>query len=788
MTASAQALQAFRQALALDTTERAAFLATIDDAALRTQVDDLLAADRAAGDFLDEPARTIADRRGERLGAYRLLNLVGHGGMGSVYRAERSDGVVTRPLAIKLLLFDDGDLRERFAREQRILGSLDHANIARLIDVGETPGGAPYLVMEFVDGVPITDYVRQHAFTPRDAAQLFLKVLDAVQDAHGHLVVHRDIKPGNVLVDAHGEPKLLDFGIAKLLDVQAPHLTRTGLNPLTPDYASPEQVRGEAIGIASDIYSLGVLLYELVAGNPPYRVTSRTPSEVERIVCDTDPPRPSTLQPHADAGGNRRDLDAIVLKAMEKSPRHRYASCAEFATDLRAWCAGEAVQARVAPWPERFQRSLRRHKLAFAVAATALLTLLIGSGMALWQAHVADQERDRAQRVNRFLTDMLAAANPADLGRKASIGDVLDRSRRLAERELADDPRVFASTEQTLAQTYHALGNLDLAEQSAQQALAAARRGGDAAGIFDAQLELGEIITQRGDYDRAEPILLAAQQLAQANADARQRAAVAIALGSLQSQRGHSKLAQHWFEQALADLPPADSDMRAEAMNNLGIVENALGHRNRALALQQQVVDMLRKVHPHGHPGLAKALANLGSAYEIAGRLDEAEAAYAQALPMQIDLLGESHPDLVETLSSMTFLDRRRKDSAAALRDGAQAWKAAQGLDARHPMYAYAAAMYAAALSDNHRPADAVPLLKTALTARAAELPKDHPLVANTQSALGLAMAQTGDVAGGLQLARDAYQRLRDKLGEQHEFTQRAAKRMAQIQAMTKPN
>ena len=350
MTDAKRTMEVFERALALEEEERASFLAgeCADDEGLRHEVGALLRADASAAssDFLAIPLQTVGDRSGERLGAYRLVELIGSGGMGSVYRGERADGAYTKSVAIKLVLFDAGDLRTRFALEQRILGAFSHPNIASLLDVGNDDNGAPFLVMEFVQGQPLTAYARDRELDIRSRIALFLKILDAVQTAHSQLVVHRDIKPNNVLVDAHGEPKLLDFGIAKLLGEGPQTATRTRLGPLTPEYASPEQIRGEPIGTGSDIYSLGVLLYELVTGTRPYRIDDARPSAIEHVICHVEPPRPSTHATLRHAGGNVRDLDAIILRALEKTARRRYVSCAAFAEDLRHWLDGEPVGAR----------------------------------------------------------------------------------------------------------------------------------------------------------------------------------------------------------------------------------------------------------------------------------------------------------------------------------------------------------------------------------------------------------------------------------------------------------
>ncbi|MFT3791574.1 MAG: protein kinase [Rudaea sp.] len=402
MTALPHVLEIFSDAVALDGAARDAYLdrACGDDAALRRQVEDLLAVDAVPGALFAQPfALRDRDRSGERIGAWRLDAPIGSGGMGSVYRATRADGAFAKPVAVKLLAFDAGNLRARFLLERRILGNLSHPNIATLLDVGNDANGAPYFVMEYIDGVPITDYAQARGLDARARIELFLPVLDAVQSAHAQLVVHRDIKPGNVLIDAGGAPKLLDFGIAKLLGDAPTTLaaTRTGMAPLTPEYASPEQVRGAPLGTPSDIYSLGVLLYELVAGRRPYRIANTSPSAIERTVCESEPARPSAQLEARSLGGNARDLDAVLLKALAKSPAQRYASCAEFSADLRRWLGGEAVIARVPATSERVLRYVRRHRVGVAAASAVGLALGIGLAAALWEAHAAHLQRARAE-------------------------------------------------------------------------------------------------------------------------------------------------------------------------------------------------------------------------------------------------------------------------------------------------------------------------------------------------------------------------------------------------------
>ncbi len=301
-----QIREVFDRAVSLEAGDRAAYLDTAcgSDSELRHEVQSLLFSDREAGTgFLNTPAVDLtqpepaaASRVGRRIGAYTILEEIGHGGMGEVYRADRADGQYEKEVAIKLVRggYDTATVLERFRHERQILASLDHPNIARLLDGGTTDEGIPYLVMELIEGTPIDQYCSAQHLTVTERLRLFLQVCSAVQYAHQRLVIHRDIKPGNILVTRDGVPKLLDFGIAKILDPLSSSET-TVAGPMTPEYASPEQIRNEPITTATDVYSLGVVLYKLVTGRSPYPVTPRTPHEFARAICELEPERPSTI-------------------------------------------------------------------------------------------------------------------------------------------------------------------------------------------------------------------------------------------------------------------------------------------------------------------------------------------------------------------------------------------------------------------------------------------------------------------------------------------------------------
>ena len=402
----------FHSARALDGAARETFLATAcaGDPPLQAEVERLLRAhDRSAG-FIQIPAATVAEAievplAGRRVGAYRLVGELGRGGMGAVYLAERADGGFTQRVAIKLIKrgMDTDSVLARFRAERQILASLDHPNIARLVDGGSTGDGLPYLVMEYIDGQPIDAFADERRLTVADRLRLFLQVCDAVSYAHGQGVIHRDIKPLNILVTPSGGPKLLDFGIAKVLGGAAEEVTSTvtGLRLLTPEYASPEQIEGRHATAASDVYSLGVVLYELLTGRSPYRLPSRAPQEVAAAVCTTEPERPSAAVTRpaedADAGRRRRqspaidraslcsagttrqlsrllrgDIDTIVLAALRKEPDRRYGSVGALAEDLRRHLAGRPVTARSDGVGYRTGKFIRRNRVAIAAVVTVL--------------------------------------------------------------------------------------------------------------------------------------------------------------------------------------------------------------------------------------------------------------------------------------------------------------------------------------------------------------------------------------------------------------------------------
>jgi non-specific serine/threonine protein kinase/serine/threonine-protein kinase len=435
----------FERVCDLDFAEAQAYLdeACPTGTEIRTELESLLSAYRSAGDFIQKPA-IIEDHMlvegnedpliGIDLGTYRITREIDHGGMGTVYEAVRADDEYQKRVAIKIVQrgLDTKTVLRRFRNERQILANLDHPHIARLLDGGTTKDGRPYFVMEFVDGTPIDEFCESHQSKITDRLLLFQTISRAVHYAHQHLVIHRDLKPSNILITAEGVPKLLDFGIAKVLDdsiSDAVHLT-LDVVPLTPQYASPEQVRGEPMTTSTDVYSLGVVLFQLLTGQRPYKLTGQ-PQEIVKAICEQEPPKPSVaVKQAADSAGRRDefarelrgDLDNIVLKALHKEPQRRYSSVLEFADDIERYLVGKPVRARQDTAWYRTGKFIRRHKVGVALASLSVTMLLAAFAVTAFQYRVAEHERQRAQR--RF-NDVRQLAN-------TFIFDIHDSIRNLA--------------------------------------------------------------------------------------------------------------------------------------------------------------------------------------------------------------------------------------------------------------------------------------------------------------------------------------------------------------------
>ncbi|KFL37332.1 hypothetical protein N788_10050 [Arenimonas donghaensis DSM 18148 = HO3-R19] len=702
-----QVLQWFERALAQKPEQRRLWLADQDmDQGVRERVLRLLDADQASGAFLEETA--IAEEAlppefpkvGERLGAYELLKPLESGGMGVVYLGRRADDVYDQQVAIKLVrpvhLLAAAEFRRqlisRFEDERSILARMSHPNVARILDGGSTGAGIPYLVMEYVDGVPLTDYCKANKLDVRARLALFGKVCDGVQEAHRHLIVHRDLKPDNILVGENGEPRLLDFGIAKILE-QEPLPTdgkrHTSLSAMTPAYASPEQVRQQALTTSSDVYSLGVMLYQLLAGVRPYELGGLRPSEAEAVVCDTLPdPMRKMLDKAALTDGERKarraqitpDLERIVAKAMHKESARRYGSAQELADDIRRYLNGEPVLAHPDSTAYRMGKFVRRHRFGVAAASLALLAVLASAGIAIWQAEQARRAADDTVRVNTFLMDVLKSSDPYNTGSDISMSQAVDEAAARVTAGFPDRPDLASKIRFALGYSMISRNKLDTAERELGLALRESRAafGPEAVPTLRIREGIAQLRKQQGRLDEAQQMLHDIVDSFEAQGLQSEPAYyVTLAnLGEIHLSRDDLEKAELYLGRALA-LPPPPQDGqfaptdRAVLKQNLAQVAHARGELVEADRLYLESIDELERVHPDGSPELATALSNLSTLRDEQGKADEAFALIRQSVEMREKAFPSGHPTLI---THWALLSQR----AVAEADGGYALTAAR--------------------------------------------------------------------------------------------------------------
>jgi serine/threonine-protein kinase len=649
------------------------------DPALVDQVRALLAADESGGilDSLSPHIASVAQlveaEAPVRVGAYRIVSELGRGGMGAVYLADRVDGDFQQRVAIKMIGTSDADdpLHQRFIAERRILAGLIHPHIARLLDGGVTDDGHPYLVMEYVDGLPITRYCDRHQLDINARLRLFVDVCGAVQHAHQNLVIHRDLKPSNILVSADGVVHLLDFGIAKLIEsgTAAAPQTRIESRMMTPEYASPEQVRGETLGTASDIYSLGVLLYELLCGCAPYRFSTRSPLEVATLVCDQDPVRPAVRVKELEG-----DLDGIVMMAMRKEPGRRYASVDMLRQDVERHLAGLPVMAHRGGRRYRIGKFVRRHRVEVAAATAVGAALVIGLSVAVLQGRRATRERDRAEQAlaeSNGVTDFLL-----ELFRTGETGEVpatqltaLDLLRRgaLQADDLSNQPMVHARLLDVIGQMSFNLGRLDEAQARLEQAIAIRRSAGGAADdLARSLIHLSWVHRTRNHHDRARPLVMEALDLRRRSLPAG-HPDIADALYEL-GWIAYGADQERLYRQALEILTPipAAADRRITMLQGLATNLRRQGRLAEAVAAARDALAVAEGSYGPEHHTTGSAMIHLGDhVNDIEEDAAAAERLYRRGLELLTRHYGEGSIRLLHGMNSLVGLLGSRGDTEA---------------------------------------------------------------------------------------------------------------------------
>jgi eukaryotic-like serine/threonine-protein kinase len=616
------------------------------------------------------------DIHGDR--AYRVLEEIGHGGMGAVYLAERADGAYRQRVAIKRIREGLGGhhLIQRFRTERQILAALDHPSIAKLLDGGTLADGTPFLVMEYIEGISIDAYCREKQLDLRQRLEVFLKVCDAVAAAHRRLIVHRDLKPGNILVQPDGNPKLLDFGIAKLLDAKATDWTvfetETGRVSMTMRYASPEQVQGEIISTATDIYSLGVILYELLTDLSPYSEAGGAVHVLALAICDQEPTAPSRRSEKSNAvvaiprQALAGDLDAIVLKALRKKAEDRYGSVDLLVRDLRAFLEGRPVEARKG---SRLYRSLRfsqRHRYPIA-AALLVFALVLGWALTLFrQLGQTRVERDTAREVTELLVGLFEVADPtAGDASEVKAREVIDRAALRLETELAGRPEVRAELLETLGRVYTNLALFDKARQQFDRALVERQAAGE--DPLSTLYYRGVLATRRTDPAAARPDLEKALVLARA-AGARspvKPSSIHAQLSSLCQNEADFECADQQQRLALED-PSLSPVERAEFLAVLAWIGQQRTPPTDFEATLAEAEALLSQAPADQAWAVGVALNNIGAVLSEARQYERAERLLTEALAFFRSRSSGDHDQIADTLNSLGFLQFRLGDYGKA--------------------------------------------------------------------------------------------------------------------------
>ena len=766
----------FDRALALLEEERAAFLdreCAADPEAVRAAVERLL--DRSSGtkalatggglEALDVDGGELANEEvgpGDRIGPWRLAEEIGRGGMGIVYRAERADGQFEQQVALKLLSSAAGgdEAIARFERERQIVARLEDPAIARLLDGGLTEHGRPWFVMELVDGLPLDRYCDERRLSITERVKLVEEVGRAVAHAHRNLIVHRDLKPSNILVTGDGRIKLLDFGIAKPLAEPSAAVTRTVQRVLTPEYASPEQFSGEAISTASDVYQLGLLLFEVLAGRPAREIDSRSPVALAEAASDAPTASPSTAVGRADkqtaesAARLRRtdparlvralrgDLDQIVLKALRTEPALRYQSAAELVADLENYRADRPVSACVDTLGYRARKFWQRHRLGVTAAAGFVMLLAVAAVVATLQARRIAVERDRAQalmeraeRVKSYALGLSSLADPARRpGDEVPVTDLLSQGVERAETELADEPDLLAEVLGELAQIYSNLSLYEPAETLLRRALEL-QQGivADSPAVATLLEELGSVLLER-DSPESEELFLRALELrrAQVGPDAPETAGALRRLARARFSNHLYSEAEELLRQAIAihrrHLRPDDLQL-GEELGDLAQTVNRQGRLEEAEELHRQAL-LIYRVH-HGttpHPQLASGLNNLALTLWDLERWQEGDQLMQESIDLMHRLYGEEHADIATSLGNWAGSRLGRGDPASAAELYGQALAMRKSvLGERHVRVAQTTAQLGEALQAAGRPQEAEELVRESLAIFREQLPAGHP-------------------------------------------------------------
>lgn len=787
------------EALEKDSGERPAYLesACAGDRELRDEVESLLAAHADASGLsrhLWEPDANEAASPSTTVGPYKLVRELGVGGMGQVWLAEQTEPV-RRLVALKLIragMYDSSAVK-RFQAERQSLAMMDHPAIAKIFDAGATAAGQPYLVMEYVDGLPITDYCDQKKLSIRERLRLFLEVCDGVKHAHQKAIIHRDLKPSNILVvevDGRPRPRIIDFGLAKATAAAAPGetvVTRVGGLLGTPGYMSPEQADPDVqdIDTRTDVYSLGVVLYELLTGFLPFDTTkwkNQRLDEMLRAVRETDPPRPSTKvstnrdtsTAQAEMRGTearqlvsalRGDLDWITLKALERERDRRYGTPSELASDIERYLQNLPVVARPASAGYRLRKFVRRHRVGLGVAAGLGALLFAFAVMQAIQLRRITRERDRADRITEFMTNMFRVSDPSEArGNTITAREVLDRGSQQIESGLAGEPEVQARLMETMGEVYSSLGLYHQAQPFLEKALATRRRlfGAESAETLRSIDQLARDLERQGQYPKAEG--LAREAIA-----TRQRLLGPEARATLESIHGLAaimlsegqyseteKLDRKMIAVSRRVLGPEDKGT-LQFMANLALAVADQGRAAEAEALYRELFEVQRRIYGPQHPEVLVTETTLAHTISEEGRYAEADQMLRDTLERKIKVLGPEHSETLWSMADLGMNLRLSGRMAEAEQIDRQTLEIRRRvLGAEHPETLMSITELAETLDDMHRYPEAAEFYRETIEIQRRVVGADHPVTALTKYNLACNLALSGHKEEALAVLRDA--------------------------------
>lgn len=731
---------------------------------------------------------------GARFGPYRVTRMLGEGGMGAVFLAERDDGQFQQEVAIKLVRRGllSRHIQNRLRIERQILATLDHPSIAKLLDGGTTSDGTPYIVMEYIDGEPVDVYCDRHSLTIEERLRIFRDVCSAVHAAHQNLIVHRDLKPSNILVTRNGTPKLLDFGIAKLLDerqlMQTLAVTQADVRLMTPDHASPEQVRGDPITTASDVYVLAILLYELLTGLKPFAKSAHRLADLERAICEQTPTAPSAalvssactseldLEHFARSRGVslprlrrqlRGDLDNIVLMGLRKEPERRYASVEQFAADIDRYLQGLPVTARADAWTYRTAKFVRRHFIVVGLAA-AFVASLIGFSVTTYvqsirieqerdiaahQRSIAEIQRARAESITSFMIDSFKVSDPSEArGNEIKAREILDRGSERVRTELRDQPELQAALMNTIGTVYLSLGLAAEAESLVVESLQIRRRlfGNHNKAVAESLTRLAEVHRSAGRWpqaqDAAEQALAIFQEV---SGDDSLDAALGLQnLGMIYYDRGDYARAERVLQRSL-DLYVANLGEEREetthALDMLGRVAQARGDLTRAEDLLRRALSIEQRTSGPDHPRTIQRLHNLATVMWSKGDLETAERELRKAVAGYERVLGTDHPETAVALGNLgAVLQARGKLNEAKQFFDRSLETNRKAHGPRHFAVAYDLSNLAILELDRKRFGEAEQYAREAIDIYRDTLPPGHPHTASALTTLGRILVERG--------------------------------------------